>query len=282
MKHLNDVTLIIFTCEGREFLLNRTIQSFKEKCPFTFSKTIMGIDGTISPDAIAIVSPDVIVQSTARKGYVNNIVNTLKLIDTPYFFWLEDDWTFSKPIDLERYLNAISANSEWAEIYMSKFGPLNTEQKAINLTGNFYQSPEFSANPCLCNAHYIKQAFADLINAPKGETLGTDGFENYLTRTFKANSLKCVIDDPVDYTPISHEGYLESTPRSWHMTNSLEKKNEKHLLIIPSPSMARKLFMIVKLFLATAKLGFLQLFSDKTYEYCFRIIAMAKTINKNE
>ncbi|PJJ79453.1 hypothetical protein [Mucilaginibacter auburnensis] len=282
MKNLTDVSLVIFTCEGREFLLNRTVKSFRENCPFTFSKTIIGVDGTFSAHAIAAISPDIVVQSTVRKGYVNNIINALKLVDTPYFFWLEDDWSFSKPVDLERYLELLYANKEWAEIFLSKFGPLNAEQKAVNLTANLYQSPEFSANPCICNTQYVKQAFADLVNAPKGETLGADGFENFLTKTFKAQGLKCVIEDPVDYTPISHEGYLESTPRSWHMTGSLEKKSDKHLLTIPAPSTARKLAMIIKLLSATVKLGFHQLFSNKTYEYCFRIIAMAKSINKNE
>jgi hypothetical protein len=66
------------------------------------------------------------------------------------------------------------------------------------------------------------------------------------------------------------------------MTNSLETKTRAYLLTMPAPSIARKLYMPIKLFVAFCKLGIGQFNSDKIYEHCFRIIASAKTIKKDD
>jgi len=51
---------------------------------------------------------------------------------------------------------------------------------------------------------------------------------------------------------------------------------------MPAPSLGRKLFMIVKLFVAFCTLAFSQLTNNKIYEFCFRIIASSKTIKRDE
>lgn len=275
--------LVIFTCTGREHLLYDSFNSFKAACDFPFSKTILAIDGRINPAAVEHIAPDVIIQSYSRKGYVNNILQALDNIDSDYFFWLEDDWKFHAKADIVHMLELIETHSDWAEIVFSKFGPLPPEFKSLPLGDDLYQfSQGFSANPCLCNTAHIKRAFEALKQGDKGDKLGFDGFENFLTRTFERQNIKCVIIDPVDQLAISHEGYLESTARNWHMTNSIEAKTKEHLLTIPRPSAARKFFMIIKLFAAFLKLSMKQLFNDKIYELCFRVIASAKTVNKDE
>jgi hypothetical protein len=277
------VTLVLFTCERREHLLVKTYQSFTGQCDFKFPKVILAIDGQIDPAVIGQINPDMVVQQTTRLGYVNSISNTVRVIDTPYFFWLEDDWRFNKPVKLEYYVEFLINNKKWAEIILSKFGPLEPDLKVNPLENNFYKTTlGFSANPSICNTVYIQKAFALLATAPKGDKLGEDGFENFLSRTFEQEGLICVIEDPVDHTPISHEGYLESTPRNWHMTNSLETKTKSHLLTIPAPSFLRKLAMVIKLLIAFVSLSVRQLFSNKIYEFCFRIIASSKTIKSDE
>jgi hypothetical protein len=276
-------SLVIFTCENREHLLSKTFQSFSAACDYKFQKVILAIDGKIDQSVISQINPDVIIQYNQRRGYAHSISKTLKIIDTPYFFWLEDDWVFHREFNDDYFFNTLANHSDWAEIVFSKDGPLNPESKINLLENNLYKSIlGFSANPCFCNTRHLQWAFKLLEESPKGDKLGEDGFENFLTRTFEAENIKCVIIDPVDHLSISHEGYLESTPRNWHMTNSLETKTSNHLLTIPAPSLWRKLFMIVKLFVAFFKLSIDQLSSNKIYELCFRIIASAKTIKKNE
>ena len=278
-----DLALVIFTCESREHLLVKTFQSFSAACDYKFQKVILAIDGQIAPSAIAQINPDVILQYTKRRGYAHSISKALKLIDTPYFFWLEDDWTFHGEIDASYYVQTLAAHPDWAEIVFSKEGALDTASKANPLGENLYETTYgFSANPCFCNTGHLQQAFQLLENAPKGDKLGEDGFENFLSKTFEKQSIKCVLTDPVDHLPISHEGFLESTPRNWHMTNSLEEKTSNHLMTIPVPSTGRRLLMVFKLVSAFGRLAIGQFSSNKIYEFCFRVIASAKTIKKDE
>lgn len=278
-----NISLIIFTCQGREHLLLKSYASFKSVCDYEFDKTILAIDGPIDSSIIAEIKPDLVIQHTERRGYVNNIAQTLKLINSPYFFWLEDDWSFNQQIDISYLLSQLQQNNDWAEIVLSKYGPLNTEMKALPLTNNLYKSIYgFSANPAICNTSHIQNAFNKLANAPKSDTLGEDGFENFLSKKFEAENIKCVILDPVDQESVSHEGYLESTPRNWHMTNSLNAKTKAHLLTIPPPSFARRGYMVLKLFKTFISLAVKQLTNNKAYEYCFRVIATAMSVKNDQ
>ena len=280
---MNDIALVIFTCENREHLLVKTFQSFSEVCSYKFQKVILAIDGKIDETAIRHVNPDVIIQYNNRRGYAHSISKTLKIIDTSYFFWLEDDWAFHRPIDAGHFLNILAQHRDWAEVVFSRDGPLPPESKNKPLGDNLYQTTYgFSANPCFCNTSHLQEAFKLLEDSPKGDKLGEDGFENFLTKTFENKNIKCVVIDPIDHQDISHEGYLESTPRNWHMTNSLETRTSNHLLILPAPSFGRKILMIVKLFAAFCALAIGQLTSNKIYEFCFRVMASAKTIKKDD
>ncbi len=279
----DSITLLIFTCEGRELLLQKTYNSFLAACNYKFNRIILAIDGVIDTAIIAQINPDLVIYNYKRKGYVNSIVNALKHVSTSYFFWLEDDWRFSTEIDVNGLLKLMSDNEDWAEIVLSKYGPLPAEFKLHLLKGNLYQTTfGFSANPCMCSSKYLKTGFEQLANAHKGDKLGEDGFENFLSKAFEKENIKCVIIDPVDHFPISHEGYLESTPRNWHMTNSLNSKTEKYLLTIPEPPLWRRLLMMAKLSVTFFKLSFRQLVNNEVYEFCFRVVAGLKSINKRD
>jgi hypothetical protein len=283
-KNIKDaISLVIFTCEGREHLLYNAYNSFKEACEYPFSKTILAIDGKINTTVIDQIQPDIVVQSPVRKGYINNILQALNNIDTDYFFWLEDDWKFHTPINFILFIDLLKLNDNWVEVLYSKDGPLSIELKKEPLATNLYKTPYgFSANPCICKTAFIKDAFNNLLATPKGDRLGEDGFENSLTRYFNQQNLICVVHDPVDHAIISHEGYLESTPRNWHMTNSLQQKSEKHLLTIDEPPLWRKLLMVLKLTGVLFKLAFKQLVNNEAYELCFRIIASVKLMFKHD
>lgn len=276
------ISLVIFTCTGREHLLKSTIDSFNDMVDIKFDQTILAIDGPVNNNIIDYIKPDLIIQQYYRKGYVHSISKALKTISNPYFFWLEDDWNFTKKLALNKLYHQLQAHKQWSQIIYSKFGPLNAEQKSIHLEDNLYQTDfGFSANPCMCKTDLLTTVFDSMINAPKGDKLGEDGFENYITKQFEQAGLISVIVDPIDHIPISHEGYLESTPRNWHMTNSLVEKTKSHLLTIPKPSVARRFIMFIKLIVTLVSLSVKQFFSKKAYEFCFRIIASSKNIYKN-
>jgi hypothetical protein len=277
----NEITLVMFTCEGREHLILNTINSFKANCDISFNKILIAIDGNYNFSNLSFISPDSIIYFPKRNGYVNSINSTLKNIDTNYFFWLEDDWTFHQPLNLANKLNLLKNNDDWAEIVFSKYGALENEYKENPVNNNLYLSPfGFSANPCLCNTKHIKEAFNSMTCANKGSELGEDGFENYLTNFFAKRGIKCVIEDPQDGTVITHEGYLESTPREWHMTSSLEQKSDTYLAVFPKPSIITKIKTFIKLWAVLFILSIRQFYNRKVYDYCFRIIIAGQKIKK--
>ncbi|MBT2562803.1 hypothetical protein J7E50_24060 [Pedobacter sp. ISL-68] len=278
------ISLVIFTCEGREHLLSQTINSFRKHFSYNWTKVILAVDGQVNPQLINEIKPDVILQHPQRSGYVNSISTTLKTINTPYFFWLEDDWTFHSSVALETLAAQLENHQDWAEIMLSKTGPLTQEEKINPLMGNFFNSIYgFSANPCLCNTKQLQDGFFALELAPKGGQLGQDGFENFLTKKFSDENIKTVVLDPVDQFSISHEGYLETTPRKWHMTNSLEgAKTQEHLMTIPVPPFWRRVTMVFKLIGTFFKLFVVQLYNNKIYEFCFRVVASAQSTLKNK
>jgi len=274
-------SLVIFTCEGREHLLKKTYDSFVAACDFKFVRVILSIDGVVDTAIISYLNPDLVVYNYKRRGYVNSIKNALIHVNTAYFFWLEDDWKFSVKIDIDAVAVQMKKNHDWAEMLFSQFGPLKPAFKIFPLGENLYQTTfGFSANPCICNSSYLKTAFTLLEGAEKGGIPGENGFENYLSAFFKTENLKCVIIDPVDYYPISHEGYLETTPRNWHMTNSLEQRTAEHLLTMPEPSFWRKLIMAIRLTGVFFLLIFKQFANNEVHEFCFRIVASVKSLRK--
>lgn len=277
------INLVVFTCEGREHLLYNTIQSFKQCCTYQFSKIILAIDGQVSKEVIKYVNPNVIIQSPQRKGYVNNILQALPLISTEYFFWLEDDWKFNKPIHLNTLAGELEKHASWAQIVYSKNGPLSTEMRSNPLSADLYKSSYgFSANPCLCQTLLVNEAFHQLVKAPKGDKLGEDGFENFLSNYFEQQGTICAIHDPVEGTIIEHAGYLESTPRNWHMTNSINQKTPKYLSTMPHPPVWRRMAMALRLLVAFPALIVTQFTNNEVYELCFRILASKKSIKNDD
>ena len=221
---MSEVSLIIFTCEGKEHLLPSTLKSFKESCKFKFAKTILAIDGKIAKEVIDLVSPDLIVQNHFRKGYIYSILNALKLIDTEYFFWLEDDFYFPKELNLDFINLNLQVNQKWSGIFFCRYPQLLQEEKELHFYDDFYRpSFGFSVSPTFCRTNIIKEAFDNLIQFPKGESTKFLGFEPFISNYFLENGYDFAILDPVGNNPsVSHIGQLETTPREYHMINSLD------------------------------------------------------------
>ena len=120
------VTLLIFTCEGREHLLRQTKSSFERACRFPFARSVLAVDGEIDAQTIRTIAADVVL-GQPRRGYVRSILNALRQVDTEWFFWLEDDWSFQSRVDLEGLVAATEDRPEWVQIRLSKTGPLTAE-----------------------------------------------------------------------------------------------------------------------------------------------------------
>jgi hypothetical protein len=272
---MDNTTLVIFTCEGREHLLQKTFGSFKKACAYSFVKTILVIDGQISKTVIDVISPDVIVQSFRRKGYVNNITVALKQIDTPYFFWLEDDWEFPVEIpmdDFQRNLN----NDEVIQVILSKN---NLDDNYKHYTGNYYIPPDgFSANPGVFETKQVKTGFDNVVSSKKDESTRLTGFETFLNEYAKSNSLITLRYFLNGQATVYHSGELESTARQYHMINSLDKNTsliDKEYVsgfgFEKKISLKNKAGMFFKLWLAQLSLSCRLWSSREAYDFAFRV-----------
>jgi hypothetical protein len=269
------VSLVIFTCEGREHLLYDTINSFNKACSYQFNKIILAIDGPIKAEAIEYVNPDIIIQSPKRKGYVNSIINTLSAIDTPYFFWLEDDWEFPVEIPVDYFLEHLNT-PRILQIILSQNSFIETYK---DYAKTLYLSPGwFSANPGICNTELIKTGISEIKLFKNSETSPLAGFETVLSEYAALNNLATLIYFLNNEPTVNHSGAMESTAREYHMINSI---NEEKSLIGKkyisgfgydrNISLKNKANMLFKLWLITFNISSKIWHSRKFYDFAFRI-----------
>jgi len=273
------VTLVIFTCEGKEHLLPQTYESFKKACSFTFSTIILAVDGKIDHKVIEYINPDILVQNYTRKGYIFSILNAISRVDTEYFFWLEDDFDFKQTVPFDRMLSVLQEQTKWSGIFLSRSAPLTPQEKEVHHFDEFY-IPFFaySVSPTLCRSVYIKDAFAAMLNHPKNENNKTYGFETFMDDYFKSNGLSYALVDPGEIPHVEHIGKLESTAREYHMINSLNAEvssvNKEYISGFGYDrqiTMGNKIGMLPKLFVAFVSLSVNLFGQRKAYDYAFRI-----------
>lgn len=275
---MNNVNLVIFTCEGREHLLKETYDSFQKNCDFSFDKKILAIDGQIEPAIIFYIQPDIIIQSFERQGYVNNIKNALSILTGKYFFWLEDDWHFPYQFSINNLIKPILDDESVIQVVLSKNNTDEVGFKKFN-TEYYITNTGFSANPCLCQTNLVKKGFLELSNFTKNNPTIVTGFENYLTLFMEKLTLKTLYKLHNDKAFVSHSGYLESSPREYHMINSLNntKKYITGLGINVKLSILNKISMFFKLVFLSLYLAIGQIFSRRIYDFSFRIYRAYKS-----
>jgi hypothetical protein len=273
------IDLVIFTCEGREHLLLKSYESFKSVCDYKFDKTILVIDGPVDADIIAEINPNLVIQHTQRRGYVNSILEAIKLISTEYFFWLEDDFIFNQEVPMPYILETIKKQKNWGGIFLSRNAPFTQSEKKHHHFDNFY-IPDFgySVSPTLCRTNYIKQAFTALINYPKSEETKYYGFEPFIDDFFIANNISYALLDPGAIAHVNHIGQLENTGREYHMINSIDEKttlvNKKYISNFGKDrkiTTYNKIAMLPKLWFSVFILSFKLLKHRRAYDMAFRI-----------
>lgn len=277
--NLNDVTLVIFTCEAREHLLIKTMASFYQACDFKFFKTILVLDGEVNTSAISNISADTVLKHTTREGYVSIIADALRLITTSYFFWLEDDFLFNQKVPLYYMLDIMNSDVNWAGIFLSRTAPFTEAEKKNHIIDRLY-IPDigFSVSPTLCKTTHLTAAFAAMHLHEKNANTKHLTFEPFIDTFFINNHLKYAVIDPGEISHVEHVGLLESTDRAHHTINSLDKQ---HSLINKEfvsglgrdrvITMYNKLAMLPKLWFSVIVLS-IKLFNHRVaYDFAFRI-----------
>lgn len=266
-----EIDLVVTACEGREHLLGPTLDSFAARCPFIFARRILALDGRVSPEAIERAAPDVVVQNWRRRGYVASIQNLLGQVQSDTFFWLEDDWAFESAVDLSALHEVLARHPDWVQIRLSKVAPLAQLERTRPLgEGMFESAYGFSANPSLNRSAHLRRAFAALAVAPHE---GRVSFEEFLSDWFAMERLTCVVKDPGEHAPIAHSGFLESTPRQFHMLSALHERPTQYVSGMPIDApLWRRAAMFIRLFARFGALATRQFASDAAYELAFRVV----------
>jgi hypothetical protein len=267
--------VLIFTCEGREHLLSRTWGSFNGSLPRSESRVIMAIDGNVDRNIIRQIAPDIVIQRIRRRGYIISILQSIRLVDSEFFFWLEDDWELREAINIQNVTSWLAENPKFIQVRLSKVAPLD-ERDADLGAGMRASSVGYSANPSVCRTSLIREAFEHVQTAAPGNTLGQDGFEDVISRWAEARQLKCAVMDPGSEQMVKHLGDLESTGRSWHMTASLTEPPKEYGFLGSSPPQWRRFWMLAKLVRAFGWIGWTQLWRNPEYDLAFRIVAAIK------
>jgi len=278
MNLSGQVTLILFTSEGREHLLNTSYPSFLKQNTFIFYETLLAIDGPFDLNAVPTVKPDRILQQCLRKGYISNIQAALDTVKTPYFFWVEDDFIFNKEAPVAHMLSVLKDDT-WAGLFLSRSAPLKESGKRVRYADDLYlMDIGFSVSPSLCNTQTVKDAFAALAASPKDESTRRMGFETFIDDYFVKNGYKYAVVDPGDVAHVDHIGHLESTPREYHMINSIDPElsdiDKFYLSGLGKEgeiSLYNKLAMLPKLWYAILVLTFKVFRNRKAYDFAFRI-----------
>ena len=270
--------VLIFTCEAREGLLANAWESYIRVLRQLHHRRILAIDGRVDNRVISLIEPDLVVQNIRRRGYINSILNALALVNSEYFVWLEDDWILNDAVRILDGISVLDQNPSWVQVRWSKEAPL-TAADTVLAPGLHFSAVGFSANPSVCRTEMLREGFEYVKAAPKGNSLGIDGFENVLTRWSRTQRRTCAVFDPGNHPAVSRIGSLESTGRQWHMTASLGALPAEHLpnAGLP-PALWQRFWMVWKLTRAFASVCSRQLFSDAAYDLAFRIMATEKTL----
>jgi hypothetical protein len=280
-KNLNDsgvnpVSLVVFTCEGREHLLRRSFVSFINSCDYKFEKVILAVDGQIDPFVISQINPDLIIQRNQRGGYVESISKALKVIDTPFFFWLEDDWEFPYAVSINDLIPLL-AKKNVLQLTLAKES-LNSDFKPYTIPGIYINGYGFSANPSLCSTSVVKDIFHEIATYKKDENSKFLSFEYFATDYSTDKNLVSLIKYHDNLAYVNHLGDLESTAREYHMINSisipLNPLNKEYISGLNrdyTPGLYNKLGMFFKIYIAMFYLSIKLFFERESYDFAFRI-----------
>ena len=160
------VDLLVFTSAGRRECLDRMVRGLRpHPACGQFSRRILAVDGM---DAQILQQTEVswfthLVISVRRQGYFSNIGQAIALLQSPYFFWCEDDWELTRLPPLEEALEALGRFPNLAQVRVPKQKELLLEDKRLGeLTDGIWAQDQFySLNPHYGRSELMRHAFAE-------------------------------------------------------------------------------------------------------------------------
>jgi len=217
------VDLLIFSSTGRAPCLARTLQGLRSHpASGRFANRILSVDGA-DPEIAAL--PELtwlthIVMSGQRQGYAANIRQGVEALRSPYFFWCEDDWEFTRVPPPAEALAVLERHSNLAQVRLPKHSELLLEDRGLGelADGIWAQDQFFSLNP-----HYGR---TDLMRRAAGEAIseGAEGqnVEVALSRWMRAQGCIFAAWCPTEARALhfGHEVPGGHSDYRWHLVSA--------------------------------------------------------------
>ena len=117
------VTFVLTSC-GRRDLLDKTLESFFHYNTFQFDKLYL-VEDSINNEIYQRIKSTWgnkidLIFNQHKKGQIKSIIDTYKLIKTPYVFHCEDDWIYTRPGFVEECLKVLEYDEKIIQILKFK------------------------------------------------------------------------------------------------------------------------------------------------------------------
>lgn len=115
------VTLVLTSC-GRAELLDKTLESFFKYNKFKIFKYYVvedSLDKNFHKDLKKKWGKKInFIFNIKKKGQINSIVDTYKLVTTPYIFHCEDDWIYTRSNFIEESINILEKDKKIIQVWL--------------------------------------------------------------------------------------------------------------------------------------------------------------------
>ena len=121
MNNHESITFVLTSC-GRPELLDRTLKSFFKFNKFKINKYYIvedSLDKTFHNSLRKKWGNKIdFIFNTQKKGQIKSIIDTYKLIETPYVFHCEDDWIYTRPGFIEESIQILKKDKNIIQVWL--------------------------------------------------------------------------------------------------------------------------------------------------------------------
>jgi hypothetical protein len=212
------VSLVVIT-DGRADCLARMWESLAEQVPYDWHSVLVVNDDPGSfPVVPSWVRPLTVIQHPRREGGAGAVRSAWRNIvrgDQPrYVFHVEDDWVFTRPVDIDKMVTVLEEHPQLAQVVLRKqlmgveaeWSPPGGWEEAWFPHRDFvWHRRNWSLNPCL-----YPLCIPDTYPWPVG------GHEHHFTADLLADGWRFAFYGNWDDAPhIDHIGHVRSEGWSW-------------------------------------------------------------------
>ena len=115
------MTFVLTSC-GRTDLLDKTLESFFIHNTFKFDELFL-VEDSVDENVYSHVKRKWgkklnVICNSEKKGQIQSIVDTYKLVKTPYIFHCEDDWVYKRGNFVEESLKILASDKKIIQVWL--------------------------------------------------------------------------------------------------------------------------------------------------------------------